>query len=95
MPAGAEPDSATINLSGPAFWEAARASRLQGFERLRTSRWRGATAPIVWTRQDYSPPRGHWAVTRYEDVRTVHRDARTVLSGQVVMLYDNLLPDNQ
>jgi cytochrome P450 len=51
--------------------------------------------PLAWAPKDFPPPRGYWAVTRYEDVRTVSRDPATFASGQGVMLFDNLPPDIQ
>ena len=51
--------------------------------------------PLAWAPRDFPPPRGYWAVTRHEDVRTVSRDPATFASGQGVMLFDNLPPDVQ
>ena len=51
--------------------------------------------PLAWAPKDYPPPRGYWAVTSYEDVRTVSRDPVTFASGAGVMPFDNLPPEVQ
>ncbi len=85
-----------INISEPSFWKSPRATRSASFRTLRDElpvSWQ--PPPTAWAPATDTPPHGYWAVTRYDDVRTVHRDPQTFISGRGVMLYDNLDPKLQ
>jgi cytochrome P450 len=93
---GAAPDAASIDLSEPAFWERPRRERDEAFALMRRE------APVSWQEAPrlgaptkWGAPRGHWAVTRHEDVVAVSRDAKTFCAGRGTMLFDNLSPDDE
>jgi cytochrome P450 len=80
-----------FDLSTIAFWQDwTPAERDEAFATLRRER------PISWWGQVESlvpfPPEwesgGYWALTRYEDIRRVSRDAETFSSGRGVMFFD-------
>ncbi len=88
--------AAEVNLSDEAFWLRPRSERDASFEALRREApvsWQPAPEP--WAPSGDRPPRGYWAVTTYEGVRTVSRDPETYCSGGGVMLFDNLSPAEQ
>lgn len=77
------------DLSGLDFWAQAPAGRCEAFARMR------AEQPISWHRQPDASmlPQeegtgGYWAILRYEDVRTVSREADTFRSGAGVIFED-------
>ena len=85
-----------VNLSDPAFWLRPRSERFSAFDVLRRDApvaWQ--PAPTPWAPVSHQPPRGYWAVTSYDGVRTVSRDPETYCSGRGVMLFDNLSPRDQ
>ena len=94
MPVSTEVDAEAINLSDPSFWDQDRAVRFASFRALRDDlpvSWQ--PPPAAWAPRNDAAPHGYWAVTRYDDVRSVHRDPQMFLSGDGVMLYDNLDAD--
>ena len=93
---GSRVGAADVNLSDPCFWELTRRQRFAAFAALREERpvsWQ--PPPITWAPRNGTEPGGYYAVTRYDDVRAVHRDTATFRSGEGVMLYDNLPLDIQ
>jgi cytochrome P450 len=77
------------DLSDPAFWRKPPEERMEHF------RWMRAAAPVSWHGESEAwNGRGFWAVVRYDDVRTVSRDAKTFCSSKgVVMLEEDLSPE--
>lgn len=78
----------SCDLSDPAFWSATPAEREEGYARLR------AEDPISWHRQPASTlaapgdEDGFWALSRWEDIRAVSRDAKRFCSGRGRLLDD-------
>jgi cytochrome P450 len=65
-----------INLVDPKLYAAG-----DPFEQWR---WLRVNEPVYWHEETELP--GFWAITRYEDVRTVYRDAATFSSGRGILL---------
>ena len=79
----------SINLSSLDFWLQPRDEREAGFKQLRDD------DPLSWQPQPETtlmPPGegsgGYWAAVRYDDIRSVSRDAEHFISGRGVMLED-------
>ncbi|MHB8695037.1 MAG: cytochrome P450 [Solirubrobacteraceae bacterium] len=71
------------DLSDPEFWRRPPEERLEHF------RWMRAEDPVSWHGESEAwKGRGFWVVVRYDDVRTVSRDAETFCSGQGVVLLE-------
>jgi cytochrome P450 len=82
--------NAIADISAEAFWARPRAEREEAFARLRREQ------PVSWQRQPEGQlvelegdlTGGYWALTRYEDIRTVSRNPRVFCSGKGVMFED-------
>jgi cytochrome P450 len=85
------PDTHTINLSDPDFWEKPLADRDMAFDLLRREKpvsWQ--EPPIAFAPQNGKLPRGYWAITRHANIQQVHRDAKMFLAGNGTFLFDNM-----
>lgn len=78
------------DISAQEFWAAPLADREAAFRRLRdedpVSRQRQPEGFLVEIGGELTGP--YWALTRYDDIRAVSRDAQTFCSGKGVMLED-------
>lgn len=78
-----------IDLSAAGFWRGPAADRHAAFAELRRDRpvsWQLAPEPVLIEAEDSTG--GYWALTRYEDVRTVSRNPKLFCSGRGVMFED-------
>lgn len=82
--------NAVADLSAQAFWARPRADREADFARLRNEQ------PVSWQRQpegllvelEGELTGGYWALTRYDDIRSVSRNPQDFCSGKGVMFED-------
>ena len=79
-----------FDLSSLEFWmERTPAERDSAFRTLREQRplsWWGPVESLTMPPEMVSE--GYWALTRYDDIRRVSRDAKTFCSGEGVMFFD-------
>src|SRR4051794_13852232 len=80
-----------FDLSSVAFWqELTPQERDVAFQTLRREQplsWWGPVEQLVPLPPEMASG-GYWALTRYEDIRRVSRDASTFASGPGVMFFD-------
>lgn len=80
---------ATPNLSSLDFWARPQDEREAGFRWLRDSEplsWQPQPDGVLMPTEEGSG--GYWAITRFDDIRTISRDAERFVSGNGVMLED-------
>ena len=79
-----------FDISSLEFWmERTPAERDSAFRTLREQRplsWWGPVESLTMPPEMVSG--GYWALTRYEDIRQVSRDANTFCSGEGIMFFD-------
>ncbi|MGD6741778.1 cytochrome P450 [Streptomyces sp. BH106] len=89
-------DAQQVSLSSPEFWELPLADRDRAFDLLRRElpvSWQ--EPPVAFAPRNTEPPRGYWAVTRYEDIRQVHTDWETFSAAKGTFLFDNLSREDE